>query len=393
MSVRYCLNADDYRQHARRVLPAPIYHYLAGGADDEWSVSNNESAYCNYELMPEYLRDVSEVDMSTTALGANLSAPIILSPTGMSRLFHHHKEIGVARAAEQAGLMYCLSTMATTSIEDVSIASVGVKMFQIYIHKDRSLTDEFVDRAKAAGYKALCLTVDTPLAGNRERDRRTGFEIPPRFRITSLLGFATRPRWSFNFLRCPDFGLANLSGRGDALGSGPVGVIKYVNDQFDRTVTWDHVARIIDKWGGPFVIKGIQSPADAQRAVDVGASAVMISNHGGRQLDCAPAPIDCVAPMRDKIDNKLELIVDGGVRRGTDVLKALAMGANAVSFGRPYLYALAAGGEAGVTKYLRSMKQELSRDMALLGVRNIDEISSRHCVQRSRRLKETVKGN
>lgn len=382
MSLKNCLTVDDYHQRSRRMLPAPIYHYLAGGADDEWSVSNNENAFSHYEFMPEYLHDVSETDMSTTVLGAKLSAPMILSPTGMSRLFHHHKEIGVVRAAEHAGVMYCLSTMATTSIEDVAAASSGAKMFQIYIHKDRTLTDEFIDRAKEAGYQSLCLTVDTPLAGNRERDRRTGFEIPPRLNLAGLLSFVTRPRWSVNLIRHSDFGLANLTGRGDAFGAGPVGVINYVNDQFDRTVTWDDVARIIDRWGGPFAIKGLQSPADAQRAVDIGASAVMISNHGGRQLDYAPAPIDCVGPMRDKIGDKLELVVDGGVRRGTDVLKALALGANAVSFGRPYLYALAAGGEVGVIQYLTQIKDELSRDMALLGVRNVGEISSRHCVQR-----------
>lgn len=381
MLLKNCITVDDYRRRARRALPRPIYDYLTGGADDEWSASNNEKAFSQYQLMPEYLRDVGTIDTATSVLGAKLSAPIILSPTGMSRLFHHDKENGVARAAEKAGLMYSLSTVATTSIEDVAAASSGAKMFQIYIHKDRSLTDEFVDRAKAAGYQALCLTVDTPLAGNRERDRRSGFEIPPRLRLSSLLSFAAHPGWSLNLLRYPDFGLANLASRGDTLGSGPVGVIGYVNDQFDRTVTWDDVARIIDRWDGPFAIKGLQSPDDAVRAVDVGASTIMISNHGGRQLDFAPAPINCVVPMRDKIGDKLELIVDGGVRRGTDVLKALSLGADAVSFGRPYLYALAAGGEAGVNQYLAQLKEELSRDMALLGVRNVGEISERHCLQ------------
>lgn len=382
MLLKNCVTVDDYHRRARRILPSAIYHYLAGGADDEWSLSNNESAFRRYELMPEYLRDISEIDTATTVLGANLSAPVILSPTGMSRLFHHDKEFGVARVAEKVGLMYSLSTMATASIEEVAATSSGPKMFQIYIHKDRSLTDEFVDRAKSEGYQALCLTVDTPLAGNRERDRKSGFEIPPRLRLGSVLNFTLHLKWSYNLLRHPDFGLANLASRGDALGSGPVGVIGYVNSQFDRTVTWDDVARIIERWNGPFAIKGLQSPNDAARAVDVGASAVMISNHGGRQLDFAPAPIDCVQPMRDKIGDQLELIVDGGVRRGTDVLKALALGANAVSIGRPYLYALAAGGEAGVAQYLINLKEEISRNMALLGVKSLAEISNSHVLQR-----------
>ena len=379
MPYKNCISVEDYRWRAQRALPGPIYDYLAGGADDEWSVGNNRSAFHRYELMPEYLRDISDIDMQTKVLGAEVVAPIILAPTGMSRLFHHEKEIGVARAAGNAGLMYSLSTMGTTSIEDIAGITPGAKMFQIYIHKDRSLTEGFVDRAKAAGYAALCLTVDTPLAGNRERDRRSGFEMPPRLKFGSLFSFVTHPRWAFNLLRNSDFQLANLTGHRDVLGAGAVGVIDYVNSQFDRSVTWDDVAHIIDRWGGPFAIKGLQSAADAARAADIGASAVMISNHGGRQLDFAPAPIDCVAPMRDKIGDTLELVVDGGVRRGTDILKALALGANAVSVGRPYLYALAAGGQCGVQQYLTSMKDELARDMALLGVRNISEIAGRHC--------------
>lgn len=378
MSIKSCFNVADFHRQAKRALPAPIYHYLAGGADGEWSVGNNELAFSHYELLPEYLKDVSEINTKTRVLGAELSAPIILSPTGMSRLFHHHKEPAVARAAHGAGLMYSLSTVGTSSIEDIAAASDGAKMFQIYIHKDRSLTEEFVDRAKSAGYNSLCLTVDTPLAGNRERDRRTGFEMPPRLGLKSLLSFAMHPRWTINLLRHPDFQLANLAGHQNALAGGAMRVIDYVNNQFDRTVTWDDVAAIIERWGGPFAIKGLQTAADAARAVDVGASAIMISNHGGRQLDCVPAPIDCVQPMRDKIGDALELVVDGGVRRGTDIVKAIALGADAVSFGRPYLYALAAGGEAGVTRLLTTMKDELARDMALLGVRSIDEITNEH---------------
>ena len=382
MGVSDCHNVEDFHRLARRALPAPVYHYLAGAADDEWSKANNSGAFSRYELMPEYLRDIGAIDTKTKVLGSALSAPIILSPTGMSRLFHHHKEKAVVRAARNAGLMYSLSTLSTTSIEEVAETADAPRMFQIYIHKDRGLTDEFVDRAKAAGYSALCLTVDTALAGNRERDLRTGFEMPPRLKFSSLLSFAAHPAWTLNLLRSPDFRLANLSEVRSAIAGGSMGVIAYVNSQFDRSVTWDDVAGVIDRWGGPFAIKGLQSPADAKRAVDVGASAVMISNHGGRQLDFAPAPVDCIEPMREAIGNKLELVVDGGVRRGTDVIKALALGANAVSFGRPYLYALAAGGQKGVSRLLALFKAELERDMALLGARSIAEISSKHVLKR-----------
>ncbi|MEM9880212.1 MAG: alpha-hydroxy acid oxidase [Pseudomonadota bacterium] len=373
--MKKCYNLDDFERLAKRALPSPIYDYLIGGADTEWSVQNNLNAFARYSLMPRVLRDVSTVDTSVSVLGAKLDMPVILSPTGTSRIFHHDKELGAAKAAERAGVMYALSTLGTTSIEDVAAVKPGPKMFQIYIHKDRSLTQDFVDRAKAANYDALCLTVDTQLAGNRERDKRSGFGVPLKLTPRSLLSFVMHPGWTLNLLRNSDFNLANISHRVAANKGGPGSVIGYVNAQFDRTVTWDDVASIIERWGGPFAIKGLQAPGDAKRAVDVGASAIMISNHGGRQMDYAPAPIDCVEPIRDSIGDALELIVDGGVRRGTDIIKARALGANAVSIGRPYLFALAAYGEKGVADMLRLLKEELERDLALLGLKSLDDVS------------------
>lgn len=368
-------NVTDFRRRAKHTLPAPIFHYLDGGADDEWSLANNSAAFSRYELIPRYLRDIATIDTRRRVLGADLSMPVILSPTGMSRLFHHNKEPAVARAAEAAGVMYALSTLGTTSIEDVAQAKPGPKMYQIYIHKDRGLTKEFVDRAKSAGYDALCLTVDTPLAGNRERDARTGFVMPPRLTLGSFASFALHPTWTLNLLRDSDFRLANVAHRQDGLSEGPLGVMAYVNGQFDRSVTWDDAAALIEDWGGPFAIKGLQSDEDARRAVDVGASAIMISNHGGRQLDFTPAPIDCVRSMREAVGDALELIVDGGVRRGTDIVKALALGADAVSFGRPYLYALAADGERGVTRLLTLVRQEFERALALIGADRLDAVT------------------
>ncbi len=375
MKLDRCKNVADLRRMAQSKLPAPIFHYIDGGADDEWSLRRNTVAFDDYELLPSYLRNVEAIDLCTPLLGTTLEVPLILAPTGMSRLFHHDKELAVARAAQSFGALYSLSTLATTSIENVADVCTGPKMFQIYILKDRELTKEFVERCKAAGYQAMCLTVDTPLAGNRERDFVHGMRMPPRFGLASLWSFATHWHWAFNFLRHPDFRLANVAHRVDAIGAGTIGLIEYVNGQFDRSVTWDDAAWLVEQWPGPFVIKGLQTPEDAKRAVDIGASGIMISNHGGRQLDTTPAPVDCVAPIRDAVGDSLELIVDGGIRRGTHILKALALGADACSVGRAYLYGLGAGGQAGVERALQLLREELLRDMALLGCTSIGQLT------------------
>lgn len=366
-----CHTIADLRRRARQRLPAPMFHYMDGGADDERSLARNTAAFDDHELVPRYLVDVAELDLSTKVLGCSLALPFMLSPTGMSRLFHHEKEIAVARAAAAAGTLYTLSTLATTSLEDIAAATSGPKMFQIYILKDRGLTREFVERCKAARYDALCLTVDMPVAGNRQRDLATGMTMPPRFGPGSLFSFASHPRWAANLLLHPGFKLANVAHRVDALGAGAMGLIDYVNGQFDRTVTWRDAQWLASQWDGPFVLKGLLSAADAVRARDIGATAIMVSNHGGRQLDGAPAPLDCIAPMRDAIGDDLELIVDGGIRRGTHVVKALALGADACAIGRPYLYGLAAGGRRGVDRALAILKAETERAMALLGCRTI----------------------
>jgi len=376
MQLARCNNIADLRRMAQQRLPAPMFHYIDGGSDDEWSLRRNTTAFDDYELLPNHLRDISTIDLGTTLLGQKLAWPVFLAPTGMSRLFHHEAEPAVARAAQKFGTFYTLSTMGTTRIEDIAAQGAGPWMFQIYILKDRALTAEFVERCKAAKYQALCLTVDTALAGNRERDRVTGMVMPPRFSLKSFASFASHPRWAFHLLKNPDFQLANVVHRVGNLNT--VSLIDYVNSQFDRTVNWDDVAWLVEQWGGPFVLKGIQSPADAKRAVEVGASAIMISNHGGRQLDAAPAPVDCIGAIREAVGDRLELIVDGGIRRGTHVLKALALGANAVSIGRPYLYGLASGGQAGVERALGLLRSELERSAALLGCRSIADIGPQH---------------
>lgn len=371
-----CYSVEDLRFLAWRKLPAPLFHYMDGGSDDEVTLARNSSAFDNYAFLPRTLRDVSAIDTSTTLLGKRIAVPFILSPTGMSRLFHQSAEPAVARAAERAGTIYSLSTMATTRLEEVASASEGPKMFQVYLFKDKGLTAEFVDRCVAARYDALCLTIDTPLAGNRERDRLTGMEMPPRFTLKSLLSFASHPGWTFAYLRNPHFDIRNVAHRVNALEGKSVSLIDYVNSQFDRTVSWDDAAALRELWPGPFVVKGVQSVADAKQAIAAGASALMISNHGGRQLDGTMAPVDLVPRIRDAVGGAVELIVDGGVRRGTHVLKAIGLGANACSIGRAYLYGLAAGGEAGVDRALSLLTDEISRNMALLGTTRVSEISA-----------------
>jgi L-lactate dehydrogenase (cytochrome) len=378
MSVARCLNIEDLRRAAKRRLPAPMFHYIDGGSDDERTLRRNREVFGEYQLLPEYLVDVSALDTSVTLLGRKLALPFFLAPTGMSRLFHHDKELAVARAAERAGTLYSLSTLGTTSLEQIAATIASPRMFQLYILKDRELTLEFVERCKAARYDAICLTVDMPVAGNRERDHRTGMVMPPRFGLGSLWSFATHPGWAFRLITHPEFRLANVEHRVDALGGGAMGLIDYVNSQFDRSVTWKDVEWLRGKWDGKLVIKGVLSPADAIRARERAADAVMISNHGGRQLDSAPSPLEMLRPIRDRVGSALELIVDGGVRRGADIVKALALGADACSIGKAYLYGLAAGGQPGVERVIALLRMELERTMALVGCASIKDISEKH---------------
>ena len=382
LSLGRCNNISDIRKLAKRRLPSAMFHYIDGGADDEVTLRRNTTAYEDYDLQPTFLNPVDEIDTSINLFGKDLDIPFFIAPTGMSRLFHHTKENAVARAASKFGTAYTLSTLGTASLEDIAKETDGPKMFQIYILKNRELTKEFVSRCKSANYDALCLTVDTPLAGNRERDKLTGMTMPPRFTIKSLFSFALHPRWSFNLLLHPDFRLANVSHRVDALANTTMSLIDYVNSQFDRTVSWEDVAWLIQEWNGPFIIKGLLTADDAKKAKDVGASGIMISNHGGRQLDGTPAPIDCVTSMREAVGDDMELIVDGGIRRSTHIIKALALGADAVSIGKAYLYGLAAGGQKGVELVLQILRDELERDMTLLGASSIKQLSSKYIRKR-----------
>ena len=372
------LNIEDLRKMARRHLPKPLFNYIDGGADDEANVKGNASAFDAVKLVPEYLIDVADIDTTTSVLGRDISMPLFIGPTGMTRLFHPDGETAVARAAAAHGTYYSLSTVGATSIEDVAEASDGPKCFQIYVMKDRGITREFIQRCKDARYDSLMLTVDIPVAGYRERELRYGFSLPPRLNLKGVIGFAARPGWVYRALTHPRAILANVSHKIPEGSSQSTSLMEYIANQFDPSVTWDDLEWMVAEWGGPFAVKGILSPVDAHRAVEAGVTAISVSNHGGRQLDGTLSAFEALGPIVDAVGDKCEIICDGGIRRGTHVLKALARGATAVSIGRPYLYGLAAGGEAGVTKVLQLLRDEIERDMALLGCRNVDEIGLKH---------------
>ncbi len=383
-ALRRANNIADLRALARRRLPRPIFDYIDGGADDEVTLRRNAAAFAQYELVPDVLNDVSRIRTGTTLFGERIAWPLMLAPTGLTRMFHGHAELAVARAAARHDLLYSLSTLGTTRLEALAETFGGPKVFQIYIFKDRGLTTEFVARCKEAGFHGLALTVDTPVAGNRERDRVNGLSLPPRLTLKSMLSFALHPRWSLPALTGSRFDLANVSHKVDALAAGPMSLFDYIGGQFDRAVTWRDVEWLAAEWGGPLAIKGVMTPEDAKRAIGSGATGVMISNHGGRQLDGAPAPIDQIGLVRDAIGEGPDVICDGGVRRGSDVVKALALGATACSIGRPYLYGLAAAGEAGVNRALSLLFEEFERTLILAGVNDITQLGCRHI----RRLNE-----
>ena len=376
MVLEHSYNVSDVRKAAAAALPRPIFDYIDGGADDEITQRRNSDAFAGYDLLPSVLGIDKDTQVATRALGCKLSWPLILSPTGLTRMFHDDAEIAVARAAERHGVPYCLSTMATTTIEDLAHATAGPKLFQIYIFKDRGLTNEFVARAKASGYDGLVLTVDTPVAGNRERDRVNGLSLPPRLTSRNVLSFARHPAWAWGALRGRRFNFANVAHKIDKLSKGPMSLFQYIDEQFDQYIGWDDLERLASAWGGPLAVKGIMRPEDSVRAMHCGASAVMISNHGGRQLDGAPAAIDQIAANAEALGGRGEIICDGGVRRGSDIVKALALGATACSIGRPYLYGLAAAGEQGVDHVLSILRAEFQRTLVLAGIKDVATITS-----------------
>ena len=374
MRLKNCYKTGDFRQLAKQRLPSPIFHYIDGGADDEVTLARNTSAFDAVDLVPSVLAGIGDVDMSVSVLGQKLQMPLFFSPTAMQRLFHHEGEFAIARAAEKFGTMFGVSTIGTRSIEELGAVTDAPKLFQIYIHNDAGLTTNLIERCKAANFGALALTVDTIVAGNRERDYITGMTTPPRLTPRSLLSFARHAGWTANYVLREKFDLPNISHAVDAGSKVEASIVDYLDSQLKRTIDWDDAAAMISQWGGPFAIKGVMSVDDAKRCVEIGASAIMISNHGGRQLDGSRSPFDQLPAILDAVGGDIEVIVDGGIRRGTHVLKALAMGATACSGGRMYLYALAGAGSAGVDRAMGLLRDEIERDMMLMGCSSVAKL-------------------
>jgi L-lactate dehydrogenase (cytochrome) len=357
----------DLRRIARRRLPRGVFDYIDGGAEDERTLAANCDAFARTTFRPRVLRNVAEVNPSTTLLGRPIPIPLVLAPTGFTRIVDPDGELAVARAAAEAGVPYTLSTLSTRSIEEVATAGRGPKWFQVYVWRDRGLVKEMLDRATEARYEAIVLTVDTAVLGRRERDVRRGFTLPPKAGLDTLLDGAIHPGWAWELLRGEPIRFANVVGRGVGDGATAASLADYINSQFDQGLCWDDIDWLRTAWAGPIVVKGVQTVDDARIAADVGVEAVALSNHGGRQLDGAPATLDLVAPVAEAVADRLEVICDGGVRRGSDIVKALCLGARACMAGRAYLYGLAAGGERGVAHVLSLLDADVRRTMGLVG--------------------------
>ena len=383
MNINDCYNFEDFRKLAKKKLPAPIFHYIDGGADDEVTLNRNTDAFNDCDLIPNILNSVGEPDLSTTVFGRKIDMPLFLSPTAMQSLYTPEGDKASARAAEKFNTMYSMSTMASFSIEEIANISSGPKLFQLYIHKDKAITDDLIERCSRANFDGMCITVDTLVAGNRERDHRTGFTTPPKFTLDSILSFAMRPGWVFNYFTNKKFELANIKNKTDKGTNIAKSVMEYINEQYDPAMNWKDAEYCIKKWNKPMALKGVMSVEDAKKAIDIGCTAIMISNHGGRQLDGSRSPFDQVKAISDAVGDKLEIILDGGIRRGTHVLKALAAGATACSFGKAFLFSLGAGGQQGVERLLENMHKEIRRNMILMGCKSVKDLDNSKIIYRN----------
>lgn len=374
MNLRHCHNFHDFRRLAQRRLPAPIFDYIDGAADDEATRRRNTEAFESCDLVPSVLRGVESVDLSVTVLGQKLALPVYCSPTALQRLFHYEGERAVAAAAARHGTMFGVSSLGTVSLEELRKAHDTPQIYQFYFHRDRGLNRAMLQRAKDAGVDIMMLTVDSITGGNRERDLRTGFSIPFRLTLAGMLQFAMKPRWGINYITHERFRLPQLDEHIDMSGSA-LSIGRYFTDMLDPSMTWDDVAEMVRQWNGQFCLKGVMSAADAKRAIEIGCTGIVVSNHGGRQLDGSRASFDQLAEIVDAVGDRIDVLMDGGVQRGTHVLKALSLGAKAVGIGRYYLFPLAAAGQAGVERALDLMKAELERDMKLMGRTAIGQLS------------------
>ena len=374
MRLGDCHNFHDFRAMAKRRLPGPIFDYIDGAADDEVTHRRNSESFERCDLVPSVLRGVGHVDMSVTVMGQKLAMPVYCSPTALQRLFHHEGERAVAAAAAKYGTMFGVSSLGTTSLEELRKRHDTPQVYQFYFHKDRGLNRAMMQRARDAGVEVMMLTVDSITGGNRERDLRTGFSIPFKLTLAGMLQFALKPSWALNYLTHERLRLPQLDQHVD-MGGGAMSISRYFTEMLDPTMSWDDVAEMVKLWSGQFCLKGVMSVADARRAVDIGCTGIVLSNHGGRQLDGSRAAFDQLAEIVDAVGDRIDVIMDGGVQRGTHVLKALSLGAKAVGLGRYYLYPLAAAGQPGVERALGAMRTEIERGMKLMGCSSIDQLS------------------
>ncbi|NBV81902.1 MAG: alpha-hydroxy-acid oxidizing protein [Actinobacteria bacterium] len=378
-----CGNIDDVRRLAKRALPGGVFDYFDGAAETEWSLANNTSKFDDVRLEPRVLVDVSNIDTSTTVMGHRMAQPFAFSPTGFTRIATSQGELAVARVAARHGITYTLSTLGTRSIEEVAAVSGGPLWYQLYVWKDRGLSRELVQRAKAAGYQAIMVTVDTAVFGRRERDVRRGFTLPPKIGLETFIDGVRHPRWTLDFLTHEPITFSAVAGRGDVDGSTAITLSDYVNSQFDASLSWRDLDWVRSESGLPIMLKGIQTVADAKQARSEGVEAIALSNHGGRQYDGSPAPIELLPQVMDVVGDGIDVLVDGGVRRGADVVKACALGAKAAMFGRPYLYGLGAAGETGVDWVIDYFNAGVKRTMALVGARTLAELRGRATISSS----------
>jgi len=377
MQLKDCHNFNDFRMLAQKRIPGPIFNYIDGAAEDEKTYDRNTKSFDDCDLVPSILRGTESVDMSVNIMGQKLSLPIYCSPTALQRLFHHQGENAVAAAAAKFGTMFGVSSLGTVSLTEVREKYRTPQCYQFYFHKDRGLNKAMLESAKAAGVDVMMLTVDTITGGNRERDLRTGFSIPFKLSLSGMVQFAVKPIWGINYLTHPKFSLPQLDDHIDMSG-GALSIGKYFTEMLDPTMNWGDVEEMVKLWDGQFCLKGVMNPEDAKKAADIGCSGIVISNHGGRQLDGSRAPFDQLAEIVDAVGDKIDVIMDSGIQRGTHVLKALSLGAKAVGGGRFYLYALAAAGQQGVERALELMQTEIERDMRLMGVKSISELSRKN---------------
>ena len=373
MRLADCLNFHDFRKLAQRRLPGPIFDYIDGAADDETTLRRNTESFARCDLVPNVLRGVKDIDMSVTIMGQKLAVPFYCSPTALQRLFHHQGERAVAAAASGIGTMFGVSSLGTVSIEEIRKFS-GPQVYQFYFHRDRGLNRSMMQRAKSAGVEVMMLTVDSITGGNRERDKRTGFSIPFKLNARGLSQFVLKPAWGINYVTHEGFKLPQLDDH-VKMDGGALSISRYFTEMLDPSMNWDDVAAMVREWNGQFCLKGIMSVADARRAIDIGCTGIILSNHGGRQLDGSRAAFDQLAEIVDAVGDRIDVIMDGGVQRGTHVLKALSLGAKAVGLGRYYLFPLAAGGQPAVERALAMLKSEVERDMRLMGCSSVSDLS------------------